>query len=198
MKIKILQEVLNSDASISFVETWVDSAELVSSTPDPTPIPTGTTEMLNLSSKFALLTRGGAVIPCYKLIQGVLDGPEARIQGRITINGTYSEDEDDNELPGGEWALKFVGDLKPERKYDVYKCAVGAMKINRGYHQRGVSGGNVHLQIFDENDANSEIYMEPVFGMLETSQWNRLENNYPIKWERGDSFTFELRFQRIV
>lgn len=177
-------------------------AEIVVPDPVPDPVPE-VPAFLNLSNKLRLFTRGAGkvqtAIPASYVIQGIIDGPEVRMQGKVILRSTWTKDNPDAQ-DWDEWCLRFVGDLQPERDFNVYECAVGSLVLDREYKQRGLSGGNVFIERVDEADPNSELVINLRWGPESAfqSRQNRLSGNYPWYWEDGNSFTFELRFQRKV
>ena len=148
-------------------------------------------EFLNLSTNFLLMTRGGDIIPSKRLIQGVINGTEARVQGKFVITKSW----DDGDVPSGEWMIRPSGIAVPSRQFDLYSVAVGPMVLNRGYHQRGLSGGNVLFELKEETDPASEVVMTPRWGMSNPATQNRVRGDWPFKVEVGSELVFAIRYQ---
>lgn len=183
---------LNDDGTI----VWAEAPTAVLEDGGETPF-----EFANASHQLRLRTRGGVPVPSTALVQALRVDRAVWLNARFTLTRGWKDAELEDDVPDGEWQLFFgppiwdaAVEVRPSRAFNTYDLVVGALALERGYHQRGLSGGIVAFEHNVEGDDASPLVLVPRWGAQDhnVDNNNRLSISYPFKWERGSWFRFSI------
>ena len=165
-------------------------------TPSPTnvvvtptvPEPTATElAYQNLTGRFVWLVEGSGTMPGTSwLVKGTVVGSQVT----LTMTGRFL-DKPEDDAPDGGWYVSAAPEFEPAFPSVV---EVGACLFQRGYHQRGLTGGNIWWEQVPEDSGN--WVLRPKLG-LQANENGRIDLAYPFNWEAGDWWSCSITYEAI-
>src|SRR3990170_3825090 len=152
-----------------------------------TPAPTATPlAYRNLTSQFAWLAEPAERFEGVSfLVKGTVVGSQvtATFTGRFTEQPTGS--------PGGGWYIWASPDFRPAFTATV---EVGSCVFQRGYRQRGLTGGSIWWEQVPED--GGEWVLRPKYSTAANKN-GRADLIYPFSWEIGDWWSCTITYERV-